>query len=38
MAIAERIDLTVVKPIPEAVEAMLNQVFCGTKVEPRIDY
>jgi len=38
MAIAERIALTVIKPIPEAVEAILNQVFCGSKIEPRIDY
>ena len=29
--------LTVVKPVPEAVEAMLDEVFGGSKVEPRID-
>ena len=29
--------LTVVKPVPEAVEAMLDEVFCSSKIEPRID-
>lgn len=29
--------LTVIEPVPEAVEAMLDQVFCGSKVEPWID-
>lgn len=29
--------LTVVEPIPEAVEPILNQVFRGSEVEPRID-
>ena len=28
---------TVVEPVPEAVEAILNQVFRCSKVEPRID-
>jgi hypothetical protein len=31
-------DLTVVKPVPEAVEAMLNEVFCCSKVEPRVNF
>ena len=30
--------LTVVEPIPEAVEAILHKVFCGSKVEPWVDY
>lgn len=28
---------TVVKPVPEAVEAMFHKVFCSPKIEPRID-
>ena len=28
---------TVVKPVPEAIEAFLHQEFGGAKVEPRID-
>jgi hypothetical protein len=34
---ASRWGLTVVEPIPEAVEPILNQVFRGSEVEPRID-
>ncbi len=30
--------LTVVKPIPETVKAMLYEVFRCPKIEPRIDY
>ena len=30
--------LTVIEPIPEAVEPILNKVFGGPKVEPWIDY
>lgn len=30
--------LTVIKPIPEGVKPMLNQIFCCAKIEPRIDY
>jgi hypothetical protein len=29
--------LTVVEPVPEAVESVLDEVFCGAEVEPRID-
>ena len=29
--------LTVVEPVPEAIEAMLDQVFRCSKVEPWID-
>lgn len=29
--------LTVVKPIPKAVESVFDQVFGRSKVEPRID-
>lgn len=29
--------LTVIEPIPEAMEAILNQVFCCPEVKPRID-
>jgi hypothetical protein len=29
---------TVVEPIPEAVESMLDQIFCCSKVEPGINY
>lgn len=29
---------TVIEPVPEAVEAILHQVFCGPEVEPGIDY
>ena len=28
---------TIIEPIPEAVKAMLYQVFRGTKIEPRVD-
>ncbi len=31
------VPLTVVKPVPEAVEAILHQVFCCPKIEPRIN-
>jgi len=30
--------LTVVKPVPEAVEPILYQIFRRSKVEPRVDY
>ena len=30
--------LTVVKPVPEIGKTMLNQVFGGTEVEPRIEF
>ena len=30
--------LTVVEPIPEAVETILHKVFRGSKVKPWIDY
>lgn len=29
--------LTVVEPVPEAVEAILDEVFGGSEVEPRVD-
>ena len=29
--------LTVVKPIPEVGKAMLDEVFGGSEVEPRVD-
>jgi hypothetical protein len=29
---------TVIEPIPKLVEAMLHEVFCRSKVEPRVDY
>ena len=32
-----RAKLTVVEPVPEAVEAVLDQVFGSAEVEPRID-
>jgi len=28
---------TVIEPVPKAVEAMFHEVFCCSKVEPRID-
>lgn len=28
---------TIIEPIPEAIESMLNKIFCCTKIEPRID-
>lgn len=28
---------TIIKPIPEAIEAMLNQILGRSKIEPRID-
>jgi len=30
--------LTVVEPIPETIEAMLNEVFCSPKIKPRVDW
>lgn len=29
--------LTIVKPIPETVEAVLDKVFCCSEIEPRVD-
>lgn len=29
---------TIIEPIPEAIESMLDKIFCCTKIEPRIDY
>lgn len=29
---------TVIKPIPEWIEAMLDKVFCCSEVEPRVDW
>ena len=31
------VKLTIIKPIPEFVEAMLDQVLGGTEIEPRIE-
>lgn len=31
------VPLTVIEPVPEAMEAILNQVFCSPEVKPRID-
>jgi len=28
---------TVIEPVPKAVEAMFDEIFCCSKVEPRID-
>jgi hypothetical protein len=36
MSVAEGM-LTVVKPIPEVGKAMLDEVFGGSEVEPRVD-
>ena len=30
--------LTIIEPVPEAVESMLYKVFCCSKVEPGIDW
>ena len=30
--------LTVVEPVPELIEAMLNQILGSPKVEPRVDW
>lgn len=29
--------LTVVEPVPEVGKAMLDEVLCGSEVEPRVD-
>jgi hypothetical protein len=29
---------TIVEPVPETVEAILHQIFCGAEVKPRIDW
>lgn len=30
--------LTVIKPVPELIEAIFNKVFCSSEIEPWIDY
>jgi hypothetical protein len=30
-------ELTVIEPIPEGVEAVLNEILCGSEIEPGID-
>jgi hypothetical protein len=32
------LDLTVVKPVPEAVEAMLHKILRCSKIEPRVNF
>lgn len=35
----ENVELhTVIEPVPELVETMLNQVFCSSEIKPWIDY
>lgn len=34
---AERVPCSVVEPVPEVVEAIVDEVFCCAEVEPRID-
>jgi hypothetical protein len=29
---------TIIEPVPKAVEAILDQVFCRSKIEPWIDW
>ncbi len=29
---------SIIKPIPKRVEAIVDQVFCGSKIKPRINY
>lgn len=35
---AERVPGTVIKPVPEAVESIGDQVFCSSEIEPRVDW
>jgi hypothetical protein len=35
---AERVPCSVVKPVPEAGEAILDEVFGCSEVEPRVDW
>lgn len=34
----ERVPGSVVEPVPEAVESICDEVFGGSKVEPRIEF
>ena len=35
---AQRMPCAVIEPVPEVVEAVRNEVLCGAKVEPRVDW